>query len=337
MDKFKKIGLSALAGSLATFAVNAGEMAVTGGAEVTFHNDSGSGDSTGNPFGMGHTLTFTGSGELDGGQAFTYMTAINDTSSGIASSKLTVDLGDLGTIGFDQGTGLGHMGGIDDMTPSAYEESWHGLSTGLTGVGSTGSTNALNYKSPNIAGFVFNVNYVNQTGGGNNTDDANSGATTTTTVLRGSGTDIIFSYSGDMVPGLTLGGGQGTVKSTTTAAGDENEYTLYAKYAMGPVTAGYQWFDNRTEKSTEGTEGTMWGVSFNVNDNLSVSYNESETEYLKSGYNNGAHVTQENEGISIAYTMGSMAVKAVNTEGTNVGGTAGTTDELTEVSVSLTF
>jgi outer membrane protein OmpU len=52
MNKFKKVGLSALAGSLAAFAANAGELAVSGSAEVTYHNDSGSSDTTGNPFGL---------------------------------------------------------------------------------------------------------------------------------------------------------------------------------------------------------------------------------------------------------------------------------------------
>ena len=36
MNNLKKIGLSALAGSLVAFSVNAGEMTVTGGAALTF-------------------------------------------------------------------------------------------------------------------------------------------------------------------------------------------------------------------------------------------------------------------------------------------------------------
>ena len=69
MNKFKKIGLSALCGSLASVsAVSAGSIDVTGSALMTY--TSLGGQTTGNPIGMSTGLTFTGNGELDGGQTF---------------------------------------------------------------------------------------------------------------------------------------------------------------------------------------------------------------------------------------------------------------------------
>jgi outer membrane protein OmpU len=51
MNNFKKIGLSALAGSLAAFSANAAEMSVSGVAAMTYINGVSS-EVTGNPYGM---------------------------------------------------------------------------------------------------------------------------------------------------------------------------------------------------------------------------------------------------------------------------------------------
>ena len=62
----KKIGLTALAGSLvAVSAFAGGEMSVSGGASITLSGkDKGT---AGNGFSMGDSVTFSGSGELDNG------------------------------------------------------------------------------------------------------------------------------------------------------------------------------------------------------------------------------------------------------------------------------
>ena len=64
MDKFKKIGLSALAGTLATLsAAQAGSLAVSGSAEISYvQRDSN--EVTGNPLGMNKNIGFDGSGEI---------------------------------------------------------------------------------------------------------------------------------------------------------------------------------------------------------------------------------------------------------------------------------
>jgi outer membrane protein OmpU len=345
MNNFKKVGLSALAGSLAAFAANAGELAVSGSAEVTYHSDGGSGDTTGNPFGLKKAYALTGNGELDNGWSFTLMMNSLQSNAGYTSAHLTMDMGDLGTLGFDQGSGLGHVGGIDDKTPTAGEEVWHGLGTttyAYYGPGTTGSQNAWNYQLPSLVdGLSLNVNYVNQTGAGKSSADANGGTGST----KGSGTDVTFSYAGDTIPGLTVGGGIGTVDSSTSATGDYEDNVWYINYAIGPVTVGYSEFESRytSTGTANGHDGNVWGVSFAVNDNLSVSYGESETDFLTSGYSGnaisgtGAQVMQSTEGVNISYSMGGMTIRGTQTEGSNVDGTSGTSDELTEVSVSLAF
>ena len=67
MNKFKKIGFSALAGSLVAVSANAGEMSVAGGASVAVEHINGGAASAGKSWSMGNQLTFSGSGELDNG------------------------------------------------------------------------------------------------------------------------------------------------------------------------------------------------------------------------------------------------------------------------------
>ena len=67
MNNFKKIGMTALAASLVSTSVFAGEMAVTGSAAINFENYSSSEMSSTKSFSMGNQLTFSGSGELDNG------------------------------------------------------------------------------------------------------------------------------------------------------------------------------------------------------------------------------------------------------------------------------
>ena len=143
MNKFKKIGISALAGSLAAFSANAVEMSVAGSAKVTYYNNDPT-EVTGNPYGMNTSLAFSGSGEVNG-----YATSLtivnNDANSGLSSAALSIDLGDMGTVHFDQGVGKGGLSTLDDKLPTAYEESWDSRdaaattsSNGTVGMGNSG-------------------------------------------------------------------------------------------------------------------------------------------------------------------------------------------------------
>ena len=65
MNNFKKIGLTALAGSLVATSVYAGEMSVAGSASWRISNHAGT--DGGKTMAMGNQLTFTGGGEMDNG------------------------------------------------------------------------------------------------------------------------------------------------------------------------------------------------------------------------------------------------------------------------------
>ena len=69
MNKLTKVGCSALCGSLAAIsAANAGDLTVTGGAHVTYTSIGA--ETTGNPYGMAASVSFSGTGELDNGWDF---------------------------------------------------------------------------------------------------------------------------------------------------------------------------------------------------------------------------------------------------------------------------
>ena len=67
MNKFKKIGLTALAASLVSVSAHAGAVSVAGGASMNMEGHSGEGLNKGTTFSMSNQLTFSGSGELDNG------------------------------------------------------------------------------------------------------------------------------------------------------------------------------------------------------------------------------------------------------------------------------
>ena len=67
MNNLRKIGLSALAGSLATFSVNAAELSVSGAASISFDDTNRGFGDRGNSFYMGDSIKFNASGETDGG------------------------------------------------------------------------------------------------------------------------------------------------------------------------------------------------------------------------------------------------------------------------------
>ena len=121
MNNLKKIGLSALAGSLVSFSAGAAEMSVSGGAAIYF-DDTNRGKATrGNGFYMGDSLNFSASGETDNGISVTVKYEIDGGTLDDHSIALG---GDWGTLTFDGHGASSAMGAVDDMTPNAYEEAW---------------------------------------------------------------------------------------------------------------------------------------------------------------------------------------------------------------------
>jgi outer membrane protein OmpU len=325
MTKLKKIGLSALAGSLAFTAVQAGELAVSGGAEVTYTHLDGS-EVTGNPWGMGRLITFSGSGELDNGMTMGFFSSMNDSMSGISSSAMSIGMGTMGTVAYETGANGSGINSVDNMVPTAYEEADHGIDTGAVQVGDThGSSGVLSYNN-SFAGVKFSGQYNPRAGTGAINDSGTGGDTG-----LGSAYSMVLS-SGDFIDGMTVGYGFGTLNDTANGTSEDAD-TLWINYATGPVTVGVQTGNVQETGQTENNT-IMMGISFAVNDNLAVSYQIMEDEYNNVGANN---VTAEFTGISASYTMGSLSIKGAKNSANDVGGTVGASDDNTELSLSVAF
>jgi outer membrane protein OmpU len=173
MKDIKKVGLTALAGSLAAISANAAEMSVSGATLLTYTSEDPS-EVTGNPWGMKTNLAFTASGDVNG-YTVSYYQASQDQFAGMSSASLSIDMGDLGKIRFDQGAGSG-LNNIDDKTPTAAEEIWDGLD-GTTAGGLVGQGNSGTWNYVKSLGDV-NIDYAYNPKGGSNSDGSSSGGGT---------------------------------------------------------------------------------------------------------------------------------------------------------------
>jgi outer membrane protein OmpU len=329
MNNLKKVGLSALAGTLASLsAAQAGEMAVSGTAELTYVQN-GSAEVTGNPLGQKKNVSFAGSGELDNGWTVSILHVMNDAMSGLSSSSMTIGMGALGSLSYDSGTGGYGLNAIDNKVPIAFEEADYGMSTGMVDVGSVvPSTGSIYWQMPALMdGLSLTAGYNPRAGSAAASDGSTSPGS------AGRGWEVSASYSPEMLPGLTIGGGLGELDNGAGNDKDQEEDTIFATYAFGPLSVGYQMSnDDKSGGTNHATD--VYGASFNVNDVFSVSYQYGETEYDKSS---GTDVTAEFEGISAAYNIGPMAIKFTHNEGKNYNGTSGKNDENRELNLSMSF
>ena len=128
--------------------------------------------------------------------------------------------------------------------------------------------------------------------------------------------------------GLTVFGGTGD-KGTGTQEDDMDTYGL--KYAIRSINCWLPTSEIDFAATTSNDlETDAFGISFQVNDDLSISYGESETEAETSS------TDQELEGMSIAYSMGSMSIAAHANEGKKLSNTA-TRSTHTEISINFAF
>src|SRR6056300_871022 len=122
MTNFKKIGLTALAGALASTTVNAGELSVSGNAIMEYQADTRNSTGTDNNtdgFVMNSTLTFSGSGDLDNGMSVSMYQSL--ASGSVTSEGVTLDMGDMGALTLDSWGYANGITSIADKMPTAGE------------------------------------------------------------------------------------------------------------------------------------------------------------------------------------------------------------------------
>jgi len=348
MNKLTKIGASALAGSLVASAAHAGSVSVGATWEVTGEYTTGSGDATyaalsnnGNPFGSKGNLSFSGSGETDFGTASWFMFTADGQAS-VSSHSVTLDMGDMGLVGFDQGTGAFGLGTIDDKAPTAYEEVWNGTNQTNGDIldGAAGASGVFGYKNT-FMGFNVNVEIDPAWGQGDAGDGGNA-----TTAANTSGSGMNFAITNNtMIEGLDFGVGAGEIdwdrgSANTDSLGNTKSVAGYANYSFGPVTVGMTQSYTSGSVSATGThvggnEVESIGIAFNVNDALSVSYQDYSNTRLNTSGN--ADVEQEMDGVQIAYTMGGATLRVSDVSVSNGGFTANNSEDRTEISLLMAF
>ena len=331
MNKLKLVGVSALCGSLAAVSAQAGEMTVKGGATATYTTKDNA--VTGQPLGMATNLTFAGSGELDNGNTFAVNIAHDDQNTWSAADiSMTVD--GMGTFTFDQGGGTG-MDRLDDKMPTAWEESFDaGAGSGIVTVTGVGGGTDIEWAVDGgmlPSGLSAYVSWSPEADGAKVNDKAVGGGDNGV----GYGYDIVLEHSG-LADGLNVFAGMTHIKSDF--GNDQSVRALGATYAVGSVTVGYQYTkDELGRHAYDYYENNAFGISFAINDDLSISYGQHESERSTGAAD--ASTTLETTSLQLAYSMGGMSIKAAMSDVDNANySTAAANDyDVNTLAVSLAF
>jgi outer membrane protein OmpU len=317
MNKFKKLGLTALAGSLVASTAYAGEMSVAGSASIGIKNNSGT--DGGKSITMGNQLTFTGGGELDNGLnvALSFVLDHGDNvASGFDSHSITVSSDTLGSITV-AGDGTGNAQSALDTT--AAGDVWdNGFTHGAAATkyvamaGSTASNNkSINYTFPTVMDdLALSASYSGSTTGIKST------------------TAWAATYTG--IEGLSVSYGSGE-NGTIASNGEGDVTTMKGSYAIGSFTAAYS--NTESDKVSTGTDEEMssFKISYTVTDDLSISYGEETHE------TSGQSVDEEFEAISVSYTTGGMTLTAAQYDASGLANTSGNTAERWKLGASFAF
>ena len=355
MNNIKKLGVTALAGTLAAVGAQAGEMSVNGSANFTWAQKDGT---EGKSIGTDKGLTVSGSGELDNGWTFSVGTYISDAIT-ISTHVTTLTMGSMGTLKVGHAFG-GAGAGYDEEVPQVYEQTSDGYQNSSNLVGSKMDGNSVVWDSPSfdMGGASVSVDLAFSPDATDST--VNNGGQGTHIGVYGIGYGAGITIS-NLMEGLTIGVYGDTrenVKSVAAGsdkARDEFTGTWYAKYSAGPVSFGYQtsYYDSgltgsniaANSPATVGTssgvfEGESMSIAFNVNDNLSLSWTDTTDTYDAQDNESTAtaDVDKETDALQIAYSMGGMSIKAYRMEESNPNYDANaTSSEKSEISLGLAF
>jgi outer membrane protein OmpU len=326
MNKLTKVGCSALCGSLAAIsAANAGDLTVTGGADMTWISKGS--EVTGNPLGIGSNTTLNGSGELDNGWTFSLAIA-NLNTQAFSSAAINLTMGGLGSLNFNQGDSGNGIQAIDDKMPTAWEEiHGAGVSTGVRGlVSGVGASQNVQYTTPTLYGTTLVIAVAPVMGQADISDKGTGGLTAGANKAGYDATiNINPSMGTELLSGLNVfvGGHLGEKHKNNGVNEDAYQATAGVTFDIGPISLGAQKSGeySGTETITSPTYHTYlnhtYAVAFNVNDDLSVSWGSMESR--KAGYNKSvAQTTNEEgrrvrvEGVQAAYTMGGASLRVAN-------------------------
>jgi hypothetical protein len=287
MRKISKLLVGILFSALVMAPSYAGEMTVTGGATATY-SIGGDTQGSGKTLGISNELDFTASGELDNGYTWKYQVQLDGSSTANDDTRLEIGT-DMGKVGFyiSEGGmrkslhGVGALGsGFDYHSPASGSSGEF-----KTGYNVDGYANVQYHTPADMLplGLKIGVGYV---------PDMNDTAMTSAKDAGGTGshatgrnlTQVNFSMA--PIDGLSLQGDVANTSNETGASGNNGteegvSANLGAKYTIGNISVGYvEGGYQPAVASGEVTyyENRFYGIQFDVNDALSLSYNVDETE-----------------------------------------------------------
>ena len=316
MNKFKKIGLTALAGSLVATSAFAGSLSVSGSASMDVNNVSGTDDpSTGKNFSMGNSVIISGGGELDNGMSVSVSFELDQgAEAGTAgaagkgpfdSHSVTVSSDTLGTLTL---SGHGGSSAQSAMDTTAAGDIWNNT-LGITGnpAAAAAGNDSLFYTLPSMVDGLAVTASLSPRG---------------STANQGTLTSYGLSFTG--VEGLTL---NYAVGDSGVAGSVVESTTMHAAYSMGAFSVGYSVTDDNSSTNPE-IKGLQLG--YTVSDDLSVTYGQETIG--KTGA-----ADQEVEALGVSYTTGGMTLGANTYESKNGAYTAGNKTEKWALSASFAF
>jgi outer membrane protein OmpU len=334
MNKLTKLGVSALCGSLAAVSsANAGSLSASGGVDMTWISMDD--EITGNPIGIGSNYTLSGSGELDNGWTVGLDILMTNKNT-YSNTNVSVTIPALGDFVISNGVSGSGIDRMDDKTPNVWEEAYAtGLSTGINTVAGASAGTGIEW-TPNMLpdGLTARIHYSPNAGGSNINDKASGGASTID-----SGYDITLEIGEAItgMAGLNIYGGMSEVTDEgLNNDGDREEQTIGFTYAMGGLTVGYQWSeeDLGVSSNEQEYENTGYGITFAINDDLSVGYNHYESEQTST-----TNVTAEATSAQVAYSMGGASIRIAEGSADNMDYNTGAIYDRdnTVISVALAF
>ena len=312
MNKLTKVGLTALASAVIAAPAISADFGLSGGASVSYTNVSDT--SNGNPFSFGDSITISASGELDNGMTVAVSYELDEGNAGWDDHKLSLSCDTFGTVQITKSLTAGGIGTIANKVPTANTpvfEVVNGVDRGQADQ-DIGGDNAIGWTSNDLGGLTLSAMYL------------------AVDTQADHSWSITYDAS-SLVDGLEVGYGAGEDGTTS------DNTTYYAKYTMGGLTVAYQKssVDYTTAGSTVGTsadeDATHYGISFAVNDDLTISYDKSISD------KSDAAVDEEINSIQASYTMGSMTIKGHISKADNEQFSSGAEDEAKAIDVSWSF
>ena len=298
MNNLKKIGLTALAGSLVVTSAFAGELTASGSASMTLANITGTADdSLGKNLTMDNSVFLAGSGELDNGLTVSMSFELDDSvDSGTGTGPFDshyVEVGSdaLGTLRLSGHGGASAQSAMDTTAAGDLWNSTLGVN-GEDGPTSSAGDDMLFYTLPSLVDGVAITTSINP----------RSAANAETYMAFG------VSYTG--VEGLTVNYGQG---DSGTRLAEVDSASMSASYAIGSLTLSVSRTDVDYKNASTDEEWDSYQVAYTISENISATYGSETIE------TEGTTVDEEVTGFGVSYTSGGMTISAsqINAEGAN--------------------